>query len=524
MRMLAKMLFVAAATCPGTAWADVKLHPLFCDHMVLQRDAKVNVWGTADPGETVSVKLDAKSAAGSSSAASSTTANDKGEWKTTLAVGAASTEVSFEVKGKNTVALKNVAIGDVWLCSGQSNMEWKLAQLTKDDQGKKVAAQAANPMIRYFSVPNRPFRTPQATFPVSAKEGLWLECTPENAIGFSAVGYFFGKDIAASQKVPVGLIAADWGGTPAQAWTSYKTLKDNPTLSHYADKLDAIDEAKVLADYEKAMAAYKVAAAKAKEENKPAPRAPNKPQNGGVNQNTATALYNGMIHPIQNYAIKGAIWYQGESNAAAAKEYRTLFTEMIRDWRKHWAQDFPFYAVQLAPYRGNQGSSGVDYAELRDAQTYATKALPKVGIAVITDSGDETDIHPQAKGPVGARLALAARALTYGEKIEYSGPAYKSHTAAGGKITVQFDHLGGGLKCKGDVLTGFAIAGADNVYHAAKATIEGDTVVLTCDGVAKPVHVRYGWINFAKPELNFFNAAGLPAMPFRTDDAPLTTK
>jgi sialate O-acetylesterase len=229
-----------------------------------------------------------------------------------------------------------------------------------------------------------------------------------------------------------------------------------------------------------------------------------------------------MIAPILNYKIKGAIWYQGESNASKAKEYRALFPAMIKDWRKQWGYDFPFFAVQLAPFQG--GQSGVDYAELRDAQTLATTALPKVGMAVITDSGDEKDIHPQRKQPAGERLAAAARAIAYGEKIEYSGPVYKSVKIESDKCILSFDHLGGGLTMKGDALHGFTVCGEDHKFHPAKAAIVGDTVVVTCAEVAKPVAVRFGWVNFAKPELNFFNKAGFPAVPFRTDDLPLTTK
>jgi sialate O-acetylesterase len=510
-------LLAAALVIPAApALADVKLHPLFTDNMVLQRDAKVAVWGSADPGEAIEVTFRGGSDANSPTVIQKTTAGPDGQWNVSIDSGTATSEAVFTVKGKNEIALKNVAVGDVWVCSGQSNMAWRLAQLGREDQGKKVAAAATNKNLRLFTVPNRPFNQPQQTIPASKNDSLWLECNPETVINFSAVGYFFGRDIAASQKVPVGLISTNWGGTPCEAWTSKAGLEAEPELKHYV-------EAAMMAAYEKAMTAYKAAAEKAKAEGKPAPKPPTKPTNGGVNQNFPSALYNGMIAPIQKFKIKGAIWYQGESNASRAKEYRTLFPAMIKDWRKQWGDEIPFFAVQLAPYRAD-GSDKVSYAELRDAQTFATKSLPKVGMAVITDVGEETDIHPQRKEPVGARLALAARAIAYGESIEYSGPSFKAATFEGNQAIVTFDHIGGGLKADGDTLHGFTLAGDDKVFHAAKAVIKGDTVVVTCDAVAKPVAVRFGWINFAKPTLNFFNKAGLPAVPFRSDDFPLTTK
>lgn len=518
-----RFLFAALLLSPAPAFADVKLHPLFCDNMVLQRDMKVPVWGTADPGEEIVVTFRVNEQGGENVDVIRLRADDRGEWKVVLNMPGACEQVGLTVKGKNEVQLKNVAVGDVWLCSGQSNMEWKLKDLPKNDQGKKVAADAMNKHIRLFTVPNRPFKEPQRTFPVSKTEGLWLECTPENVLNFSAVGYYFGRDIQKSQNVPIGLIAADWGGTPCESWTSNAGLEAEPGLKHYVDAWAAIDEAKAMAAYEKAMTKYEADAAKAKAEGKPAPRKPTKPVNGGVHAHVPTALYNGMIAPLLPFPIKGAIWYQGESNASRAKEYRTLFPAMIADWRKQWGSEFPFFAVQLAPFRAD-GSDKVSYAELRDAQYHATKVLPKVGLAVITDCGDETDIHPQRKEPVGQRLALAARAIAYGEAIEYSGPTFKDAKFESGQAIVTFDHIGGGLKCHGDTLTGFALCSEDKIFHPAKAEIKGDTVVVTCDKVAKPIAVRFGWVNFAKPELNFFNAAGLPAVPFRSDDFPLTTK
>jgi sialate O-acetylesterase len=224
------------------------------------------------------------------------------------------------------------------------------------------------------------------------------------------------------------------------------------------------------------------------------------------------------------FPVRGAIWYQGESNTSRAYEYRTLFPTMIQDWRERWHRELPFLCVQLAPFgNGKNNSNGVTYAELRDAQLHAAKVLPKVGLAVITDAGNETDIHPAQKEVVGKRLALSARALAYGEKIEYLGPLYKAAKFEGGKAVIRFDHVDGGLVAKGGELTGFTVAGPDKEFHPAKAVIQGDTVVVSSDEVSTPTAVRYGWVNFAKPTLNLFNKQGLPASPFRTDDFPLTT-
>jgi sialate O-acetylesterase len=526
MRLTKLFLLAAFAGTPAAAFAEVKLHPLFTDHMVIQRGAKAKVFGTATPGEKVTVAL----AAAGKSTTGSAVAGPDGTWTVELAAPDAGLGYTLDVKGTNAVALKDVAVGDVWVCSGQSNMEWKVKNLTKDGQAKKVADAAKTDMVRLFTVPNRPMPTPQKAFATTKTEGLWLECTPETAMDFSAVGYVFGRDIAASQKIPVGLIASDWGGTPAEAWTSREGLSAHAATKHYVESVDKVldaskDKKLVEAKYQADVAKWKEAADKAKADGKAAPRAPTKPGEGGVNQNSPTALYNGMIAPLLAFPIKGAIWYQGESNAGRAKEYRALMPALITDWRAKWGTELPFYMVQLAPF-GNGNAGRVEYAELRDAQFATTKALNHVGIAVITDVGDETDIHPQQKVPVGMRLALAARADAYGEKVEFSGPEYKAHAIAGDKVTVAFSHVGGGLTINGDdkELAGFALCGDDKVFHPAAATIQGDAVVLHSDKVAKPVAARFGWVNFAKPTLNFFNKAGLPAVPFRTDDFPLTTK
>jgi sialate O-acetylesterase len=505
---------------------------------VLQRGTDIVVWGTADAGESVSVELSASDTGSTAKA----TADEKGNWKAKLPARSASTDLQMTVKGKNTVVFKNVAVGDVWLCSGQSNMEWRLSGLNKDDQakgvtkdqGKEVAAKAENKMIRLFTVPNKPMMEPQSTFAVSETEGKWLECNEKNAFNFSAVGYFFGRDVQAAQKVPVGLISSDWGGTPAEAWTSKEALDAVPELKYYheklADQVTKFDSKKSEENYRKAMEKFREdqkkwreASEKAKAEGKQPPTAPRAPQRGlAFNQNSPSALYNGMIAPIVGYPIKGAIWYQGESNANRAAEYYTLFPTMISDWRKRWGNDFTFLAVQLAPFN-NGNSANSQYAEIRDAIFQAGKKLKNVGYATISDVGNESDIHPQKKEPVGQRLALAARAIAYGEKVEWSGPVYNGMKLDGNKVVLSFDHVGKGLACTGEKLEGFQVCGEDKKFVPASAEIKGDTVVVSASNVDKPVAVRFGWVNFAKPELNFANKDGLPAVPFRTDDFPLTT-
>lgn len=536
------LLLAAVVGFVPAARADVKVHPIFSDHMVLQRDIDLVVWGTADAGEKVSAELfNGKAAVAKGEA----TADDKGNWAVTLPKGAKpGTGFALTVKGKNEVAFKDVAVGDVWLCSGQSNMEWKLSQLNKEDkakgttatQGADTAKKALNGNIRLFTVPNKPMFEPQGTFAVSATEGQWLECKPETVINFSAVGYYFGRDIQATQNVPVGLISSDWGGTICEAWCSRGALDAVPELKYFHENLDksikTFDPKKADEDFKKAtekydadMVKWKEAADKAKADGKPAPMQPRKPvkatqQPGGPN--VPSVLYNGMIAPITRFKIKGALWYQGESNASRAAEYYTLFPTMISDWRKQWGYDFPFFVVQLAPFQ-NGNSALAQYAEVRDAQFQASKKLKHVGYATLSDIGNETDIHPQAKEPVGQRLALAARAIAYGEKIEWSGPVYKGMKADGAKVVLTFDHVGKGLECKGDTLTGFTVCGEDMKFVPAEAKIVGDTVEVTAKGVDKPKAVRFGWVNFAKPDLNFGNKDGLPAVPFRTDDFPLTT-
>ena len=490
------------------AWADVKPNGLFTDNMVLQRGVKAPIWGTADEGEEITVQFRDQKA--------TTTAN-KGRWQVRIDTGDAGGPFPLTVSGKNTIELKNVLVGEVWIASGQSNMWWPL-KLTAD--AEKMAASSTNNQLRLFTVPMR-----SSIRPARNVQGQWSECGPKTVTDFSAVAYYFGRDLQKALGVPVGVIHTSVGGTPAESWTSKRALEANPDLKGMADVVTRAAEEypkaadKYLADLEK----YVADARKARSEGKDLPKAPAQPTNPATGFGAPTVLYNGMIRPLIPYAIKGAIWYQGESNAGRAHQYQTLFPAMIKNWREDWKQndDFPFLFVQLAPFMKIKPEPGDStWAELREAQRL-TLSMPKTGMAVITDVGDEKDIHPPQKEPVGARLALAARAIAYGEKIEYAGPTYDSMKVEDKKVVLTFKNVGRGLVAKGDDLTGFTIAGEDRKFHRAKAEIQENRVLVWSDEVEKPVAVRFGWADY--PVVNLWNKDGLPASPFRTDDFRLTT-
>jgi sialate O-acetylesterase len=485
---LLPLVALAAGLSAGTARADVKPHPIFSDHMVLQRGVDLTIWGKADPGEKVEVTLVHRVAQGALAAGISTTADKDGGWRVNFPKQEAGTGYSLQIKGKNTVEFKNVAVGEVWVCSGQSNMEWSVNAGETPD---KVKAAAENPNLRLFTVKKR-----TSIAPITDQNDLghftkWDVSGPDTVGGFSAVGYHFGQKLQKELGVPVGLIHSSWGGTPAEAWTSLEALEAVPGLKHYAAQAQA--------------------AAKKFEGDKKQP-GPNVP----------TVLYNAMIYPLLKFPVKGAIWYQGESNNNRAFEYRTLLPTMIKDWRKGFGCELPFMIVQLAAF-GNGNSSAVTYAELRDAQLNTAKELPKVGLAVAMDIGHETDIHPKPKQPVGERLALAALKIAYDKTIVHSGPTVKAVKFDGGAAHITFDNVGGGLVAKDGDLAGFTIAGKDGKFHPAKAIIQGDEVIVSSEQVPNPAAVRYGWANYPKPTINLFNKEGLPASPFRTDDFPLTT-
>ena len=495
----------------ANAVADVRLARIFSDHAVLQQRKPVPVWGTAEPGEKVTVEFRGQKV--------STVTGDDGEWRVTLKPMPAGGSFQMTVRGNNTIVLDDVLVGEVWTCSGQSNMEWPVAVSNNAEQ---EIAQANYPQIRLFMVPkavsDRPLK--------DLNGGAWQPCTPETVRNFSAVGYFFARELHRTLRVPVGMIQSAWGGTPAESWTSKPTLMANPSLRYLLENWRRAEANYPLAleNYQKQLAEWEKAAAQARAEGKPEPKKPDPPQNPRTNPWKPSGLFNAMIAPIVPYALQGAIWYQGESNAGRAYEYRTLFPAMIQDWREAWAQgDFPFLFVQLANFMAVKPEPGEStWAELREAQTM-TLALPKTGMAVAIDIGDADDIHPRNKQDVGKRLALNALAIAYGKKVVYSGPLYERMKREGNAIRLHFKHVNGGLTTpNGEPLRGFAIAGADRKFVWADARIEGNTVVASSPQVPEPVAVRYAWAD--NPKCNLYNRAGLPASPFRTDDWPGVTQ
>ncbi|MFO0813303.1 MAG: sialate O-acetylesterase [Gemmatales bacterium] len=501
----------------SVSYADVKLHSLFTSHMVLQQKTTVPVWGQAAPGEQVTVKFQGQT--------QTATADDKGKWSVKLSSLQPGGPFEMTVEGKNTIKLEDVLVGEVWLCSGQSNMEWPVRQ-SKDP--KEVIEKAANNQLRLFQVKKLTSNQPLSEPALDPAWKQWRVASPESVPGFSAVGYFFGLSLQKARNVPVGMIHTSWGGTPAEAWTSEEFLQKTPELAYYVEnvKKQIANFPEAMKKYDEQMKKYDEEAIKLRAENKTVPVSPRKPNHPDQSPGTSARLYNAMINPLVPYAVKGAIWYQGESNAGRAYEYRTLFPTMIQSWRAAWGYEFPFLFVQLAPFKNIvEQPKESDWAELREAQLLISLKLANTAQAVITDTTDEKtdqkDIHPKNKAPVGERLALAARQKVYGEPIVGTGPLFERLTITGDKAVLSFTSVGGGLVCKGDKLTGFTIAGADKKFYNAEAKIDGDKVVVTCEAVKEPVAVRFGWTDY--PVVNFFNKEGIPASPFRTDEWPGVT-
>jgi sialate O-acetylesterase len=635
---LAVLLLLLAVGMASAQEAAPKpfVHPLFTDNMVLQRDIACPVWGWAAPGETVKVTVAGKSA--------EATADAAGKWLVKVGPFPAGGPHDVAIAGPQTVTLRNVLFGDVWICSGQSNMQWGMRGV--DNSTEEIAA-ADHPQIRLYTVPNVVGFQPQ-----ELAQGSWQVCSPQTITNFTAVGYFFGRKLNGELDVPIGLINSSWGGTIAEAWVSGEALT---TLSDFAPLVDALqklvtDQARLQATWEEQMDAWWAA-------NDPAPAADpaagtadwktmslpahwenaglpdfdgiawfrktvdlpaewagqaatlhlgpvddrdttwvNGVKVGGVdrhdaprdyalpadllkagpnviavrvldtggagglygqpdqltleaadgtslslagewlcearkpmaqcsplpqrlenNPNQVSVLYNAMIAPLVPYGIKGAIWYQGESNAGRAEQYAKLLPTLIQDWRARFGVgDFPFGIVQLANFMAADDAPKDDaWPNLRWSQYRTARDVPNVGLASAIDIGDAADIHPRNKQDVGLRLALWALATNYGQAIEYSGPEYRTMSVEDGTVRLTFDHLGGGLVVKGDKLQGFAVAGEDGQFVWADAVVEGDTVVVSSPQVAKPTAVRYAWSN--NPVCNLYNAAGLPAVPFATD-------
>ena len=634
-----KRLFLLFAVIVGSCYislqsvfAEVSVARIFSDNMVLQRGINAPVWGTAAPGEKITVEINGL--------ISSTITSKDGKWKVYLPVFEAGGSFDLTVKGDNEVVFSEVIFGDVWVASGQSNMEWRLENATN---GEEEVKNANHPDIRLFYVPKRVGKSPKDDL----EGGQWDKCTPDAAKEFSAVAYFFGRELQKDLNVPVGLINCNWGGTPAEAWTSSEILKTLPDFrdrvvelengsnweedipannQRNADKnriintsfkglemgvhkinynsndwpvviapnwdedLDGIvwmrkvieipkeykgnelrfdlgriesratvyfNEVELGSTNSPYFTEYTVPAKLVKSgknviavrvlhrwatanfsgpEERMKLYAPSGavleslagpwkymkglesafPEIAGY-QNYPASLYNGMLNPIIPFGIKGVIWYQGESNAGRAYQYRSLFQAMIEDWRVRWGMDyFPFLFVQLANYMDIPEVPQEDaWAELREAQSMALN-LPNTGMAVTIDIGEMFDIHPRNKQDVGYRLALAAKHIAYNQEIVYSGPLYKSMEINGRDIEIAFNHVGKGLQLKGEKLSGFQIAGKDKKFYWANAQIVGGEVFVSSDKVKEPVAVRYGWA--INPECNLYNKNGLPASPFRTDD------
>ena len=652
MKIKRTLFLLLAAALPLQLLAKVTLPAIFTDNMVLQQRSDVKIWGKATPGKAVKVTTswDKKTY--------ETTAGADGGWAATVSTPAAGGPYTVTVSDGRPVELKNVLIGEVWLCSGQSNMEMRVAdRVLNYEREMQEAGRYKN--IRLLHIDNTTSPVPQDE--AAVRHGGWQVCSGENIADFSAVGYFFGKELHKDLDVPVGLIESCWGGTLAESWTSAGALAEIPAFRARIEKVKRIPQSAMerermfrddmdawrvqMADAEPAFEngrpvwaetsfddsswgeiavpgfvqdqgldnfsgfmwvrrsveipaawagreltltlsaiddndftyfngvevghtegclafrSYKIPASLVKagratvavrvmdtggkggifgdpnsvalcmSDTEKLPlagpwkykvslglgEAPDMPVNTATEPNYPTFLYNAMIHPLTDYAIRGAIWYQGEANVARAAQYRDLLPLMIRDWRRQWGYAFPFYIVQLPNYmKAQEGPEESDWAELREAQKHALH-LENTGMAVTIDVGDGDDLHPKNKPEVGRRLSLVARAQTYGEQIPCSGPVYEGYAIEDGAIRIRFSHTDGGLTTRdGGRIEGFYIAGPDHEFHAADAVAEGNTVVVSSKGVRFPVAVRYAWAN--NPACNLYNGAGLPAGPFRTDD------
>jgi len=490
----------------GRAMADIRLPALIADNMILQQKSEIMVWGWADPREKIRLS-------GSwAKIEPITRADEKGSWKILLATPAAN-KISYTLKfkGNNTIVVRNVMLGEVWLCSGQSNMEFTLAKGPSGYQNgvndfEAEVAKINNPLIRVYAIP----RTIGDSALADTK-GNWKEANAQNARLFSAVAYYYGRELFGKLNVPIGLISSSWGGTKAEAWTPKDVLLADSDLQIIVRNFDERVKAypQNLKRYEADFAKWKLDTAIAKKKSLSLSRPPTRPNI--ANADSPGKLYNGMIAPVSPYKIKGVIWYQGESNAGRAYQYRKLFPTLIRSWRSDFHNPkMPFYFVQISPHNSQN-------PEIREAQLLTYRIAPYTGIVVTTDNGDSVNIHPRNKELVGKRLSIWALSHDYGYKgLAYSGPLYKSMQVEKGMISVKFDEADGGLVAKDGDLKEFTIAGDDQIFYPAQAKIKGNTIIVTSMQVPNPVAVRFAWRNVPCP--NLYNSAGLPASPFRTDN------
>jgi sialate O-acetylesterase len=453
------LLFILVSS---TAGAQLRLPAIFGDHMVIQQNATVPIWGWAGSTQqvTINVSWDTTTI--------KTTAENTTFWKTTIKSPSVQGPHTITIKaGDETEIIEDVLAGEVWLCSGQSNMEWSMAA---SGDGKLIMDKVNDATIRLFDIPNSAADQPQ-----TRGEGAWKICNAESVKGFSAVGYFFGKKLNQDLNVPVGLINASWGGTPAEVWLPREKVEADAVLKAAAEK---------------------------QVDNRPWC-----PSKSGV-------VYNSMINPIIPFRLAGALWYQGESNTAAPFTYKKLMETLILDWREKFLSDLPFYYVQIAPFTYGDVEKGTLIRE----QEVKMLEIPRTGMVVISDQVDNVkDIHPQFKKPVGERLANIALAESYGKAgIVYKNPLYQSMKVEKSKIRIQFQNVPGGLVSRGGEPTEFLIAGDDQKFYPATAKIDGSTVVVSAKEVKAPVAVRFGWKNESMP--NLFSKEGLPVSSFRTDD------
>ncbi|MDZ4288833.1 MAG: sialate O-acetylesterase [Prosthecobacter sp.] len=526
MRPLYSILCLASVVL--TAHAELKLPAIIGDNMVLQQKQTNPIWGWDTPGAQVTVTF-----AGQTKTAQ---ADEKGKWTVKLdPVPANAKPAVLSVKGSSARQIKNVLVGEVWLCSGQSNMGFTVNRTLDADL---EVAMAKYPQIRLIEVPNVGTQEPQTDF-----KGEWRVCAPDNVGTFSAVGFHFGRLLHQMLGVPVGLIDNAWGGSSAEAWVRRDVLEKDPRFATLMAGWKQTEANFTQAAFDKQVAAHKAkteAWVKARRDalkaKQPVPAAPPRaPQNAMIGQHRPGNLYAGCLYPVIGYGIKGAVWYQGESNASRAHEYRSLFPFMIQHWRDEWKQgDFSFYWVQLADFRAETPDPvDSDWAELREAQTLTMSKLANTGQCVITDLGEANDIHPLDKQDVAERLARWALAKDYGIKIPHSSPQFKEMKIEGNKAIVTFDHAEKGLRIVDvDQVKGFAICGEDKKWVWADAVIlpdskvgprtpRGNQIAVSSAAVAKPVAVRYAWAD--NPVCNVYSAEGLPLTPFRTDDFPMLT-
>lgn len=500
-RLLPKLI-LAVWISTAFAQAEITLGSLFRDHAVLQRDLPLTIWGWSAPGRTITVSFAGKKA--------EAVAGADGKWSMKMGPFPASSQPQdLTAEGDGTVSIHDVLIGEVWLCSGQSNMVWQVA---KAKEGAKECAAAKWPLIRHFLTT----RTVSAS-PLEKVEGEWQLCTPENTRLFTAVGYFFARDLFQSLNVPVGIINSSWGGTPIESWMSARSFTTDPDFASVAEHWKQIlaNYPSEKTRYETALAEWTRQEAAAKASGTPFAKSKPRAPGGPGSSQEPSSLYNAMIHPFIPFTLRGILWYQGENNSGRSREYRKLFPALITSWREDFGNpELPFYWMQLANFKQSRDETGVTWAYLREAQSLALK-LPQTAQVVTIDIGESESIHPLNKQEVGRRLALVAKSQLFGGGQEYSGPVYVKATVEKGAMRVEFSHADGGLVATAEPLGAFLVAGADKVFQPATAKIDGSTVVVQSDLVKEPVAVRYAWSN--DPVARLANKSGLPASPFRSD-------